>query len=112
MIKRILLFSLLLLIIGCQPKENDRAKRKREIDLQVAEQVANYTKIRKENCKEAILKEAGKIVDSLLILEARARIDSINKPPIPDKPSKPELLEIKDSLEVAPFFKDSTLIIK
>ena len=112
MIKKILFFLLPLLIFGCLPKEDDRAKRKKEIDLKVAEQIANFTKIRKENCRKSILKEAGKIVDSLLILEARARVDSINKPPIPSKPIKPELREVKDSTAIAPFFKDSTLKLK
>ncbi len=112
MIKKILLLCVSFFIFSCQPKDDDRAKRKKEIDIKVREQVANYTRVRKENCKAAILKEAGEIVDSMLIREARLKIDSLGKPPKPQKPEKPALLEITDSSEVAPFFTDSTLIPK
>ncbi len=102
---KILFPVLILLFFACQP-EDDRARRKKAIDKKIEERVANYIKIQKENCRKDLLEEASKIVDSILIVEARMRIDSSRRLP---KPEKPTVMTPADSLEIAPFFKDSTL---
>lgn len=106
--KPILFIVLSFLLLSCQP-EDDRVKRKKAIDQKVIERVANYTRIHKENCRIKILEEAGRIVDSILLVEARLKLDSPDKPAKPMKPEMPGLIEVTDSTEVAPFFKDSSL---
>jgi hypothetical protein len=54
------------------------------------------------DCKEEALRVAAKMVDSMLIARAKASKDSLNKPPIPAKPVRPNQLSPMDSSEVGP----------
>ncbi|MCB0663948.1 MAG: hypothetical protein KDC24_14470 [Saprospiraceae bacterium] len=56
-------------------------------------------------CREDALKVATIKVDSILIARAKASKDSLNKPPIPDKPTRPDLLNPLDSSEVGPILQ-------
>lgn len=107
--KYLLFFLVFLLGIGaCStgPDEN-RLAVDAFLEKEVEERIATYREILFQKCREDILEEAGEIVDSILITEARLQRDSTNKPPKPEKPEKPELKMLKDSLSLDPLFRDS-----
>lgn len=58
-------------------------------------------------CLEDLYEEATQFVDSLLIEEARRNRDTIQKPPKPFKPDRPEAIPGRDSLPVAPLVRDT-----
>lgn len=103
-----LVMLLLLLSPACQdgPDENLLAVEA-FVEEKVQERLATYRTILDQQCREAILQEAGAIADSILLAEARLRRDSVNKPPRPAKPEKPELKKLEDSLSLDPLFRDS-----
>ncbi|MBR9922772.1 MAG: hypothetical protein GYB31_18225 [Bacteroidetes bacterium] len=62
----------------------------------------NYRKASIEKCLEVIYEDAAAIVDSIMIERARAKRDTIGKPPKPERPDKPEIIPPKDSTPVRP----------
>jgi hypothetical protein len=84
---------------GCGPDEKALVQQK--VDGRIAE----FVKKRKEECRTGLLNEAEKIVDSLLLAEARIQLrDSLNQAR-PFKPVQPPVVLPIDSLEVKPIFK-------
>lgn len=95
---------------SCGGKSGANPERMAYIEKQVEERINEYKSIIDERCMERILEEANRQTDSILLVKARLeRGDSLNKPPRPDKPGKPEVKTIIDSVPVAPLFKDSLL---
>lgn len=78
------------------------------LEQQVEERLETYRRILYQQCRDKVLEEAGKIADSILILEARLKRDSLNKPARPLKPERPELKKLKDSLKLDPLFRDTS----
>lgn len=106
---RRLITFILLCFFGACAQEKDNAVREQMILQTVEERVDRYKEEKRNSCRQKVLKEAGAIVDSILLAEARLKRDTSGKPVIPDKPEKPEIVPIKDSLPVRPFFRDSSL---
>lgn len=77
------------------------------IDQRVDNRVTTFTSTLRDNCQEKVLEEATRIVDSIIISEARLKTDTIAKPFRPDRPDIPEVKKLKDTLPVAPLFPDS-----
>lgn len=104
--RRIKHIIILLLAIGLSSaclRERDRsAEVQALIEQTVEERLANYKRIRMERCRENIIKEANRIVDSLLIVEARREKDTLQRPPKPARPEKPELKTLDDTTKVKP----------
>ncbi|MEM1218893.1 MAG: hypothetical protein AAGH79_08270 [Bacteroidota bacterium] len=69
--------------------------------------VQKYRTDAARRCLEDLLEEATVFVDSVLIEEARRRIDTIQKPDKPFKPDRPEAVPGRDSLPVAPLLQDT-----
>ncbi len=96
------------LLFACS-SDNDNALREQMIQQTVEDRIQRYTKEKKNSCREKALKEAGAIVDSILLSEARLKRDTAGRPAIPEKPERPEIVPVEDSLPVQPFFRDSSL---
>ncbi len=93
-----ILFSLLLL--ACKKKKQRNLPTVEEL---IAQNLEQFKKERAKECFDGVLKEANRIVDSTLLANAKnKKVFSVIKPPIPDKPIKPDPLPPIDSAEVKP----------
>lgn len=102
----LLLFGILS-ISACETKEDLQAQVDRLIEQRVEERVTSFERTLLDNCEEKVLAEATRIVDSILIAESRRLKDTIPRPDRPDRPPVPEVKKLKDTLPVAPLFRDS-----
>ncbi|MEM1216347.1 MAG: hypothetical protein AAGJ82_11715 [Bacteroidota bacterium] len=73
----------------------------------VEERLAKFKAVRQERCQARVWEEAGRIADSIILLEARRSKDTLDRPLRPTRPEKPALKTLEDSLELAPLFRDS-----
>lgn len=83
-----------------------------DIDAVIAEKVqerlTEFESIVNRRCRDRALEEAGLMADSIIIEEARRKKDTLDRPMRPLRPDQPALLQLKDSLELAPLFDTST----
>jgi len=75
------------------------------IEEKVQERLDNYKRIIFKKCRNKILEEASVLADSIILERAKMLKDSLQRPPKPTRPEKPALLELKDSLNLAPLFE-------
>ena len=104
------LFSCILglFLVSCS-SGNDTDLREQVIQEKLEERVEKYKSEKRNACNKKVLKAAGAIADSILLVEARLKRDTSGKPLIPEKPELPEIVPIIDTLPVKPFFRDSSL---
>lgn len=92
--------TLLLAILHCTACESDNEAI---IDEKVTENLSAFREKKNAECRFDLLAEAEKIVDSLLLAEAKMGLsDSLARRPL--KPEKPAPLPPIDSLPVLPIF--------
>lgn len=106
--RRLILLVFVGVLSSCS-SDNDNSLRDQMIQQTVEDRIQRYTIEKNNSCREKALKEAGAIVDSILLAEARLKRDTAGRPPIPEKPEIPEIVPVEDSLPVKPFFRDSSL---
>jgi hypothetical protein len=82
-----------------------------DIDAVIAEKVqerlTEFESIVNRRCQDRALEEAGLLADSIIIEQARRKKDTLDRPLKPLRPDQPELLQLKDSLELVPLFDTS-----
>lgn len=94
--------------IACADDPVYRAQKVQELmDIALEERIKRHQNTFRNRCREGAMEEASRMVDSILIDEARRSIDTINRPPKPIKPQQPEVKELKDTLPISPFLKDT-----
>ena len=81
--------------------------KERIVQEKVAEQVAEYRKKEAPKCRAALLAEAGRIADSLLLYEALAEVNDSLRNRHPFRPVKPPGIPPIDSAAVKPLFEDN-----
>ncbi|MCS6930436.1 MAG: hypothetical protein NZM43_13185 [Saprospiraceae bacterium] len=84
--------------------ESCGSDKDRIVEEKVAEQLADFRKRETEKCRQALLVEAERMVDSLLLAEAIVEIEDSIRNARPPKPIKPPLMEPFDSFPVRPIF--------
>ena len=101
----------LLLLNSCTKRKDQKQLIDELIQQELLNRIAVYKETRQNKCMEALFQEASEIADSILLLEARNSRDSSDKPPIPNKPLKPEIIAVNDTTPIEPFLnlKDSTI---
>lgn len=99
-------------LTACGGDSSTKVQRMAYIEEQVEERITEYKRILDDRCREDVLEEANRLTDSILLVRARLERDSLDKPPIPDKPDKPEVKTIIDSVPVAPLFTDSSEVLR
>lgn len=99
-------------LASCGGDSSTKVQRMAYIEEQVEERIKEYKRILDDRCREDVLEEANRLTDSILLVRARLERDSLDKPPIPDKPEKPEVKTIIDSVPVAPLFTDSSGVLR
>lgn len=97
----LLIVAALMAVAGC------RSDKQKIIGEKVSERVAAFRAKRIAECSNALLHDAGKIADSLLLEEAKMQLlDSLHAPPF--RPPRPAPLLPIDTLEVAPLFQPAS----
>ena len=96
------------ILLGLAFQEKGPVTKAQLIQERLDSRVQKYRTDAARRCLEDLLEEATTFVDSVLIEEARRRIDTIQKPDKPFKPNRPEAVPGRDSLPVAPLLQDST----
>jgi len=105
-----------LLSTGFQ-KEDQAPKTVEElINQKVDERIQKYEQTTIKRCRDKVLKEADRLVDSILIARARKLvnlIDTLERPGIPDRPEMPSIPSINDSIPIAPLLdpKDTMNVV-
>jgi len=57
------------------------------------------------------MKQASELVDSILIVRARAMtIDTFQKPPIPPRPDRPDVPVLEDTMDISPLLPARDLL--
>lgn len=93
--------EIVLLAICCISCGHDKEKIIRE---KVKERVTTFREKKKVECRDALLVEAEKIVDSLLLAEAKMELSDSLVRMRPARPMRPAPLAPIDSLPVRPIF--------
>jgi len=102
-------FSVCILISACEDSEIQKEAIEDLVDREVAARIEQYTLTLEKKCLEKVFIEANRIVDSMLIMDAKLSLDTIDRPPKPEKPETPEIKLLEDSLQVAPLFNQDSL---
>lgn len=106
-LKKIIFFSKMFFnsfIISSLSTSCNEAKTE-TIQAKIRERVEDYRQERQAQCRESLLQEAEKIVDSLLLAEATQEIqDSLNRNR-PGRPVQPPDVPAIDSSPVLPLFQ-------
>ncbi|RMF04753.1 MAG: hypothetical protein D6772_00170 [Bacteroidetes bacterium] len=74
------------------------------IEEKVQERLEEYRYVLNKRCRERALEKAAQQADSIVLAIAKARKDTIARPPRPLRPKRPELQALEDSLALAPLF--------
>ena len=100
------LWSLLILMVGCQSDVEypDRATLMRQA---LDRKLQSYRRVRTESCQRDILRTAETVADSIMIVRAKQRRDTTQRPPRPNRPEKPEILRPSDTVAIRPLFPDT-----
>jgi hypothetical protein len=75
------------------------------IEEKVQERLAEFKRVIDLRCREKMLEEAGLIADSLVLMQARLKKDTLQRPVRPVRPGEPELKTLNDSLPLKPLFE-------
>lgn len=97
-----------LLMMACEEDRTEELKAQL-IQERVEERVNRVVETRRMRCTAAMFKEANRIVDSILIAQAKSNKDSIPKPPKPSKPDRPIPISPSDSATIEELQLDSIL---
>lgn len=100
-----------LILMSCQ-KDDDRILAQRKIDQQISDRLNTFINLEKRRCEVKIMEEANRIADSILRESpVFIMLDSLQRPPVPLKPIRPEFEKRKDSIRIVPIIplKDSIL---
>lgn len=104
-LKMIFLCSILVLTAACQQGADREGAIEQMMDEALANRINRYKKARANRCKEGLVNEANRIVDSILQYEIKMATDTIEKPPKPLKPAGKEKKVLEDTTPVQPFLK-------
>lgn len=90
-----------LLLFECQDKDDIIIKQL--IDQRIERRLSEYISVERQRCTERLLEEASQLADSLLRANpVMIQLDSLQRPPVPLKPTKPTFERRTDSVKIAP----------
>ena len=73
------------------------------IQMHLNEKFQKYKRDNERKCRKKAIEQATQIVDSILISQARnIRIDTVQRPPKPIKPNRPNILSPNDTTPIRP----------
>jgi hypothetical protein len=77
------------------------------VQEKVAERVEVFVRKKREDCREALMQQAERTVDSLLLAEAQSALSDSLARSRPGRPFQPAPVPPIDSLKVQPIFSDT-----
>ncbi|MFM7092265.1 MAG: hypothetical protein ACKOZZ_15810 [Bacteroidota bacterium] len=99
------LFSFIFLS-GCLNNEEYSPEEIQQlIQNEVDKRVDEYVTIRKAQCEESLLTEATRLLDSMLIAEAREMRDTLFQPSKPERPETPSFKKLEVDIPLKPLFE-------
>lgn len=75
------------------------------MQAELTSKIAGFTNSVNKTCRNRVLERATVVVDSILIARAKAMRNTLEKPPKPLRPERPEFRNPIDSLPVKPLLK-------
>lgn len=101
--KKLLLIPILAIgLPSCFRPQVDQTEVIALMESTLQEKLDAYRQRMEEDCQKRILKEAARVADSIIVEEARLYRDTVQRPPIPPRPERPETKKLPDSLPVGP----------
>lgn len=82
------------------------------IQNEVDKRVEEYVSIRTSQCEESTLTEATRLLDSILIAEAREMRDTLFQPAKPERPETPIFKKLDADIPLKPLFEKGDSISK
>lgn len=108
LINVLFLSFLLLSISSCLNNEEYSPEEIQQlIQNEVDKRVEEYVSIRKSQCEESLLTEATRLLDSILIAEAREMRDTLFQPFKPERPETPAFKKLDKDIPLKPLFEKS-----
>lgn len=99
--KLLLIVVMALSTLACE--KDDSVLRQKLIDQQVQDRLEVYFATEKKRCRVKILEEASTLADSILRANpVFITLDSLQRPPVPYRPSRPEFERRTDSVRIEP----------
>jgi len=96
-------FMMVTIFCGTACEKDDSALRQQMIDQQVQNRLETYFAAEKKRCRVKILEEASHLADSTLRSNpVFIALDSLQRPPVPNKPPRPEFERRTDSIKIEP----------
>lgn len=93
---------------SCTSRKDRNLERQRVQEALMQEHIDNriveYQTTSTEKCQREFFSKANLIVDSILLDDARKRLDTIPKPDRVNRPDLPEILEFTDTSKLNPLF--------
>ena len=101
---------LFLSVSGClDRKEYSQADIDALIEKEVRQRVEMFIRTKEERCMEDILKEANRLADSIMVVQAFFDRDTFSRPEKPSRPDKPHIRILEDTTPVKPLFQSKPL---
>lgn len=97
-----------LLCLCCLSCERDDTElRQQMIERQIQDRLQNYMEVEKRRCMAKVMEEASALADSLLRANpVFITLDSLQRPPVPSRPDRPEFERRKDSIKIEPIIPE------
>ena len=106
----IVFLTSILFSFALTPEEMKVLEKDPQVLEKLNERLSEYTRIRNKSCRKKVLEEANLRVDSMLLTISRtAKQEALDKPPLPEKPAHPEIIEIKDTSPIQPLWEIDSL---
>ena len=103
----IVLLALLTCAVGLVGfQQSNQTQRDSLIQVELEKKIAKYEYSITSRCRNEALKLATVIADSLLIELAKANRDTSFKPPKPNRPGRPDIVQVPDTTPIRPLLPD------
>lgn len=95
-------------LFGClDRKEYAQSDMDALIEKEVEQRVEVFVRTKEERCMEDILKEANRLADSIMVVQAFFDRDTFSRPVKPFRPDKPHIRILQDTTPVKPLFQNN-----
>lgn len=107
--RQAVLLAIALAFFACSPEVDREAQMQALVEQTVAERVATYERVRLQRCREEVLEEANRRLDSILIEQATLQAGTGMKPPRPNRPGRPDIRQLEDTLPLKPLLPTDSI---
>ena len=99
----LLITAILLTLLFTAFQDSEMMTKEQFVEKHLNEKLQKYKNDKAKKCRQKAIDKANEIVDSILIAQARnIRIDTVQRPPKPIKPNRPNILTPNDTTPIRP----------